>query len=122
LARHFLGTIRTPELISAVRDFHHRLGRPVILILDRLHVHRSHETQAFVARHAAWFTLEWLLSYAPVLNPDELCNGWVKRDTLKALPVTDEELRQHARRSFRRLGGHPEVLRGFVDHAGLSVT
>jgi transposase len=122
LARHFLGTVRTPELIAAVRHFQRRLERPLILVLDRLNVHRSRATQAFFARHADELLLEWLPSYAPELNPDEQCNGWVKRDTLNALPATDAELRRFARRGFQRLGRRPDVLQSFFDHAGLNVT
>ena len=122
VARHLLGTIRTPELITAVRSFQRQLGRPLILVLDRLNVPRSHETQAFFARHAEEFLLEWLPSYAPELNPDEQCTRRVKRDTVNATPATDDELRHFARRSFQRLGRRPDLRRGFFAHAGLNVT
>jgi transposase len=122
LARHFLGTVKTPELITAVRYFQRHLGGPLVLVLDRLNVHRSRATQAFFARHPDEFLLEWLPSYAPEVNPDEQCNGWVKGDTLNALPATDAELRRVARRGFQRLGRHPLILRHFFAHAGLDVT
>jgi transposase len=122
-ARHFLGTVHAPELITAVRYFQRRLGGgPLILVLDRLNVHRARVTQAFFARHCDEFLLEWLPSYAPELNPDEQCNGWVKRDTLNALPASDGELRRVARRGFQRLARQPPVMRQFFAHAGLSVT
>jgi transposase len=122
-ARHFLGTVRAPELVTAIQYFQRRLGGgPLIFVLDRLNVHRAQLTQAFVARHCDEFLLEWLPSYAPDLNPEELCNGWVKRETLNALPASDAELRRVARRSFQRLARHPLALRAFFAHAGLSVT
>ncbi len=94
----------------------------MVVVLDRLNVHRARATQAFVERHRDWIRLEWLPGYAPEVNPEELCNGWVKRETLNALPRTNTELREGARRAFRSLGQKAEVLRGFFAHAGLGVT
>ena len=124
VTRHFLGTIRTPELLMALRYFQRQLAPagPLVLVWDRLNVHRSHATSSFLARHADEFLLEWLPSYVPELNPDEQCHGWVKRDTLNALPATDADLRACARRGFQRLARRPDVLRGFFEHAGLRVT
>jgi len=122
-ARHFLGSVHAPELITAVCYFQRRLGGgPLILVLDRLNVHRAHLTQAFFARHCDEFLLEWLPSYAPEVNPEEQCNGWVKRATLNGLPASDAELRRLARRAFQRLARRPSVMREFFAHAGLSVT
>jgi transposase len=121
LARHVVGTIRTPELLAALRYFHRHLDRPVMLVWDHSRVHRARAVAAFVAAHPTWYRLEWLPGYAPELNPEELCNGAVKRAMLNALPDSPEALRGMARRHFVQLGRHPDLLRACFDHAGLNL-
>lgn len=122
-ARHFRGTVHARELVEALGYFHRCLrAQPIILIWDRLNVHRSRAVTRFLAQHATDFTVEWLPSYAPELNPEELCNQHVKRATLNALARDDEALRGLARRHFQYLGRHPNLLRSCFDHAGLRVT
>jgi transposase len=89
--------------------------------LDRLNAHRARVVQDFVAAHPDDYRLEWLPPYAPELNPEELCNGAVKRELLNAVPGSVDELRQQARRAFRRLGRRPAVLHAFFHHAGLAL-
>ena len=121
LARHFRGSIHGEQVIVALRYFRRRIGRPLVVVWDRLNAHRATMVLAFVATHPDDYALEWLPSYAPDVNPEELCNGAVKRDTLNALPGSVDELHRLARRSFRRLGHRPDTLRHFFHHVGLSV-
>ena len=121
-ARHFRGTIRGEQIIVALRYFRRRIGRPLVVIWDRLSAHKAKEVAAFLAAHPADYRVEWLPSYAPDLNPEELCNGAVKRDLLNAAPDSVDALLHQARRSFIRLGRHPDVLRGFFRYVGLDVT
>jgi len=88
---------------------------------DRSNAHRAGPVLAFVRAHPDDFRLEWLPAYAPELNPEELCNGAVKRQTLNALPGSVDELRRQARRAFARLGRRPAVLHGFFRHVGLAL-
>jgi transposase len=120
-ARHFGGSIHGEQVITALRYFRRRIGRPLIVIWDRLNAHRATCVQAFVAAHSHDYRLEWLPPYAPELNPEELCNGAVKRELLNALPDSVAELHRQARRSFIRLGRRSAHLHGFFAHAGLSV-
>ena len=121
-ARHFPGAIHGEQVIVALQYFRRRIGRPLVVVWDRLHAHRAKRVQAFLAAHPEEYQIEWLPTYAPELNPEELCNGSVKQELLNANPGSVEELRRQARRSFRRLGRRPAVLRGFFDHVGLTVT
>jgi transposase len=121
-ARHVVGTIRTPELLRALRYFHAKLGRRVILVWDHARVHRAQAVRSFVAAHPTWYRIEWLPGYAPELNPEEQCNGAVKRAMLNALSDSPEQLRRLARRHFAALGRRPEALRGCFVHAGLNLT
>ena len=67
-------------------------------------------------------TLLTLPPYAPELNPEELCNGAVKRALRNAVPASVAELYRQARRGFVRLGRQPALLHSFFRHTGLPVT
>jgi transposase len=121
-ARHFRGSIHGEQVLLALRYFRRRIGRPLIVVWDRLHAHRAKPVQAFVATHAEEYHIEWLPPYAPELNPEELCNGAVKRELRNAAPASVDQLLHLARRGFIRLGRCPIVLENFFHHTGLRVT
>lgn len=120
-ARHFQGNIRGEQVLVALPYFRRRIGRPLLVVWDWLNAHRATQVLEFVAAHPDDYQIEWLPPYAPELNPEELCNGWVKRDMQNALPGSVVELRSLARRSFLRLGHQSDLLHNFFCHAGLSV-
>jgi transposase len=120
-ARHFLGTVRTPDLIAGLRYFHARIGRPLIIVWDHLSTHRARAVRDFLARHATDFRVEWLPGYAPELNPEEACNNCVKLAMTNVVPHNDEELCGAARLNFQRLGRKPHLLRHFFAYAHLDV-
>jgi hypothetical protein len=120
-ARHFVGTNHAPELIRSLAYFRRAVGHELWLVWDRLNVHRSQRVQSFLARHPNDFTLTWLPSYAPELNPEEQCNNWVKQDMLHMLPDSIAQLHTAVRGRFRRLQHHPDMLARFFAHAGLRV-
>jgi len=120
-ARHFTGSIHGEQVIAALRSFRRRIGQPLVIVWDGLQAHRARPVQEFVAAHQADYCIEPLPSYAPELNPEELCNGAVKQALRNALPDSVQELRQAVRRSFLRLGRQPDTLRHFFHHAGLTV-
>jgi transposase len=121
-ARHFRGSIHGEEVIVALRYFRRRIGRPLVVVWDRLNAHRATPVRAFVAAHPDGYRLEWLPPYAPDLNPEERCNGAVKRAMQNGAPPSVDALHRAARRSFRRLGHRHATLLGFFRHAGLRVT
>jgi transposase len=120
-ARHVRGTIHAEQVIAALRYFRRRIGQPLVVAWDRSNAHRARIVLDFVAAHPDDYRLEWLPAYAPELNPEELCNGAVKRALLNALPGSVDELHQQARGGFIRLGRRPAVLRGFFRHVGLAL-
>jgi transposase len=120
-ARHFRGSIHGEQVIAALRHFRRRVGCPLVVVWDRLHAHRAKPVLAFLAAHPDDYRIEWLPPYAPDLNPEELCNGWVKQDMQNAAPGSVDELHRMARRSFIRLDRQPAVLQQFFQHVGLSV-
>jgi transposase len=121
-ARHVRGSVRWPEVLAALRHFRRRVGRPLVVVWDRLNAHRAKPVLAFVAAHPADYRLEWLPPYAPDLNPEELCNGAIKRALRNAAPTSVDDLHRLARRGFCRLGRQPVLLASFFRHTGLRVT
>lgn len=64
--------IRTPDVVDYLRSLHRQHRRPLIVVLDRLNVHRA-AVKRLRATGADWLQAEWLPPYAPDLNPVE---GW----------------------------------------------
>jgi transposase len=120
-ARHFLKAIQAPEVITALRYFRARIGRPLIIVWDHLTAHRAKRVAAFVRCHPEDFIIEWLPGYAPELNPEEPCNNAVKLAMFNATPASVDELRAMARANFIRLGRKAHLLHHFFRYAGLSV-
>lgn len=121
LARHFVGTIHTTDLLTSLRYCRQQTGHPLWLVWDRLNVHRARVVQAYLAAHPADFALTWLPAYAPELNPEEQCNQWVKQHMLHAIPSSIEDLHRLVRGRFERLQHRPDLLRHFFHHSGLSI-
>jgi transposase len=121
-ARHFRGSISSRRVILALRHFRRQIGTPLLVVWDRLNVHRARQTAAFLAAHPQDFAAAYLPAYAPELNPEEPCNACVKRVMANALPDSVADLHRLARREFRRLQHRPELIVGCFRHAGLSVT
>lgn len=59
--------------MTFLRDVHDRLRRPIILVCDRLRVHRS-AVRRLQESGADWLRVDWLPAYAPDLDPVE--NVW----------------------------------------------
>lgn len=121
-ARHFAGTIDSARVVASLPYFRRKVGRPLLVVWDRLNAHVSRRTRAWLAARPADFAVAYLPGYAPDLNPEEQCNRHVKHALLNAVPADAAELEAGARREFRRLGRQPALLASFFRHAGLRVT
>lgn len=121
-ARHFVGTITKERLVATLPYFRRRIGRPLLLVWDRLNAHVASYTQRWLAARAPDYANAFLPGYAPDLNPEEQCNRHAKHALLNALPGDVIELRAQARREFGRLSHQSDLLASFFAHAGLPVT
>lgn len=114
------GTISSPEFIRFVKHLRYHVKGRLILLLDRLAVHRSKKTSAFLKQQRRWLTIEWFPAYAPELNPIEyLWSASKRKDFANYCPDTIAELDARIRRSVRRIRRRPDVLRGFLKAAEL---
>jgi transposase len=97
----------------------HLRGR-VILIWDRLPVHRSGQLRHWLDRHPR-VSVELLPPYAPELNPVELFWAYLKCNPLANLAADDPHgLARLAARHARRLQRRADLLRSFIRATPLS--
>ena len=64
---HNIGAV---EVASFLRELHHQLQAPIILVMDRWSVHKA-AIRRLQNSGATWLTVELLPAYAPELNPTE---------------------------------------------------
>ena len=60
--------VKTPEVEAFIRDVRRQVGRPLIVVMDRLAAHKSAAKRLGGDER---FAFEWLPGYAPDLNPVE---------------------------------------------------
>jgi transposase len=85
-ARPQTASANTRTMLRALPYFRRQLGRPLLIIWDRLNTHRSRAVLQFVASHAGDYALAYLPAYAPELNSEEQANAWLERRMANALP------------------------------------
>lgn len=69
--------VRTPHVVAYLRGLHRQLRRPLVVVMDRLNVHRA-AVRELRETGAKWLHVEWLPAYAPDLNPVEAVWGHAK--------------------------------------------
>lgn len=107
------------DLICAA---HRQLGRPIVLVWDRLPVHRRAELAAFAAKNELWLTVVQLPSYAPDLNPVESVWSLLKRGGLANLALTGvDHLTAVVRRGLTGIQRCPDLLDGCLAATGLTL-
>lgn len=118
--RHFDGSVNSEKLIAGLELFRGHIRRPILVIWDRSPVHRAKIVQTYLANHADLHQ-QFLLAYAPEVNPEEDCHGNVKRSLQNAIFTSKSEIRQHLDRGFARLRKRPDILLGLFHHANLTL-
>jgi hypothetical protein len=86
----------------------------VIIVWDRLNIHRSRRVKAYAASRKR-MTLELLAPYAPELNPVEGVWGNLKYHRMPNHGIEDvAELHDRAQEEAGVIASRPDLLRGFV--------
>jgi transposase len=105
--------VDTVRLLPFVRQLRRLVRTPLILVWDRLNVHRSVARQ--LCRPRGPIRSELLPPYAPELNPVELLWSWMKRNPLANDAVfTIEILAERATLAAQRAGSDPVLLKSFI--------
>jgi transposase len=115
-------TIRTTQATEFLRALNRQVRGPLIVVLDRLNVHRAAVKRWLASRppDAPRVMVEWLPPYAPDLNPTEqLWNNGKRTDLANLAPADRNDLRTHVRRSIIRQRCRPNLLAAAFDRAGL---
>lgn len=113
--------VNGPVLIQFLKDLRRHVRGPLILIWDRLKVHRGRAMTTHLERCPRIRT-ELLPAYAPELNPVEYVWSHLKGNPLVNWAPTDAlDLTRVALRHARALAEDQRLLRGFVHAAGLSL-
>ena len=96
-----------------------RIGRPLILVIDRYSVHRA-AARFLLARFPQRLRIEWLPAYAPELNPDEqVWNRTKYTDLANFIPDDVDALGHAVADSLRRTRSQQSLLQSFFQHAKL---
>jgi transposase len=112
--------LTTRWLRAFLRDLLRHLRNPVVLVWDRLPVHRARALAEFFHRHPRLHPV-LLPPYAPELNPVELLWAYLKQNPLANLAAPDaHRLARLARYHTRRLQASGPLLRGFLRGTPLS--
>jgi len=107
-------------LASFLHELLRHLRGRVILIWDRLPVHRAGQLRRWLDRHPR-LDVELLPPYAPELNPVELFWAYLKCNPLANLAADDPHgLARLAARHARRLQRRADLLRSFIRATPLS--
>jgi transposase len=111
--------IRTPQAVAYLRQLHRELRRPLIVVMDRLNVHRAAVRQLRQSG-AGWLHVEWLPAYAPELNPVEAIWSHAKYSSLaNFVPDDFDHLRDAVIESVGDLHWDNRLKRSFFQTAKL---
>ena len=101
------------DLIAHLRRLRRALGRPPVVVLDNLNVHKGKRLRAWCAR-VGDVHLEYLPAYAPELNAVEAAWGHGKCVTAAGRTADDADELEALAREAIAAAGEQRLLRGFV--------
>jgi transposase len=110
---------KTQEVEDFIRHVQRQVGRPLIVVMDRLAAHKS------AAKRLAddeRFEFEWLPGYAPELNPVEYAWSQTKyTDLANYVPDDVLALEIEAEAALETTGEDQKLLRSFFQGAQLKI-
>lgn len=114
-------SIRQEQAVQFLKGLLRHLRGHVVLVWDRLSVHRGGRVQQFIDDHHR-LHVEPLPPYAPELNAVEYLWGWLKTNPLANRCASDlDELTHDVQRSSEGVMNNQQLLRGFVHATGLPI-
>ncbi len=109
--------VKTPQVEAFIRRVQRQVGKPLIVVMDRLAAHRS---AARKLERDKRFSMEWLPGYAPDLNPVE--GLWSKTkygDLANYVPEDVLDLEIEAELALEDTQRQRKMLRSFFHGAQL---
>ena len=105
--------VDTARLLRFVRDLRRLVRRRLVLVWDRLNVHRAVDCRLRLS--TTTLRTEFLPAYAPELNPVEMLWSWMKRNPLANDPAfTVDTLAGRAAAAAKQAASDPDLLRSFI--------
>ena len=117
---HFAGSLSGVQVVQFLKHLQRQILGEIILIWDRARIHTGKIAQSYLQDHPEVHS-EYLPAYAPELNPEEYCHGYVKRSLKNARPENKKDMQTLLNHGFARLRRKPSLLLKFFHSAGLSV-
>lgn len=108
--------LKAPDVCAFVRQLLRHLRGPLIVLWDRIKIHRGPLIQA-LRRRFRRLRIEYLPPYAPELNPDEHVWQLAKAVLANGRPDDLLVLTRDVRTTLRRLGTSQRHLRACITHA-----
>jgi len=114
--------VRTPDLMRYLRRLRRKHRRPLVVVMDRLNVHRS-AVRKLHERGVTWLDVEWLPGYAPDLNPVEALWSHAKYTKLaNFVPADFDRLQDAVAEALDEISFRNTLLPSFFQAAKLSLT
>lgn len=114
-------SIKGPQTLDFLRALLRHLRGPIVLVWDRLPVHRAASVARFAAQHPR-LHIEYLPPYAPELNPLEYAWSWLKMNPLTNRCAGDlDELTSMAKSAKHKIARHQPLLAGFIHATTLPI-
>jgi len=106
----------TPDVCAFLRALLHHLRGPVIVLWDRIKIHRGPLIRDLLRRFPR-LRIEYFPAYAPELNPDEHVWQLAKAALANGRPDDLRVLTRDVRTTLRRLSTSQRHLRACITHA-----
>jgi DDE superfamily endonuclease len=110
---------REPDLISLLDAAHQQLSGPIVLIWDRLSLHKTPTIRAAFARRR-WLRVYELPAYAPELNPVEKVWSTMKRSLANHSLRAAATLHAAVKNRLKRMQYRHDLVNGYLTGTGLS--
>ena len=111
------GAVNATALLRFLQRLIRDAKRKVLLILDRLQVHRAARGRDWLAEHRAKIEVFYMPAYSPELNPDEGLNADLKQAVTRKAPVrSQQQLKRAIVSHMRRLSKSPSRIRSYFRH------
>ena len=110
---------REPELIGLLDAAHQQLQAPIVLVWDRLSLHKTPAIRAAIAARP-WLRVYLLPAYAPELNPVEKVWSTMKSSLANLAVRTATDLATAVKNRLNRMQYRTGLIDGFFTGTGLS--
>jgi transposase len=118
--RLYCGAVRSAQVVDFLAALVRHIGRPLMLVWDRLPAHRSAIVRDYIGSLKGRIHVEYVPPYAPELNPVEYIWAYWKQHALpNVCPKDYWQLSEAARRTLRRMRRRPRLITAFWKQASL---